>query len=73
MLREESLPGVGIWMTMDDFQINGIRQDVRMRESMKSALRCSIALGPGCLRCKMLSSGVAAATYTFSTCCKCHC
>ena len=39
---EESLPGLG--MTMDDFQIAGIRHDVT--ESLKSAVRYSIALGP---------------------------
>ena len=42
--REESLPGLGIGMTIDDFQIAGIRHDVT--ESLKSALRYSIALGP---------------------------
>ena len=44
MLREESLPGFGIGMTMDDFQIDGIRQDVT--ESLKSAVRHSIHLDP---------------------------
>ena len=28
MLKEKYLPGFGIGMTMDDFQIDGIRQDV---------------------------------------------
>ena len=42
--REESLPGLGIGMTLDDFQIAGIRHDVT--ESLKSAVRYSIALGP---------------------------
>ena len=42
--REESLPGLGIGMTIDDFQIAGIRHDVT--ESLKSAVRYSIALGP---------------------------
>ena len=42
--REESLSGLGIWMTIDDFQIAGIRHDVT--ESLKSAVRYSIALGP---------------------------
>ena len=37
MLREVSLPGFGIGMTMDDFQIDGIRQDVL--EMLKSAVR----------------------------------
>ena len=41
--REESLPGLGIGMTIDDFQIAGIRHDVT--ESLKSAVRYSIALG----------------------------
>ena len=40
MLREKSLPGFGIGMTMDDFQIDGIRQDVT---------------DPRCFRWKMLS------------------
>ena len=42
--REESLPGLGIGMTIDDFQIAGIRHDVT--ESLNSAVRYSIALGP---------------------------
>ena len=46
VLREESLLGFGIGMTMDDFQINGIRQDVT--ESLKSAVRYSIPLDPRC-------------------------
>ena len=46
--REESLPGLGIGMTIDDFQIAGIRHDVA--ESLKSAVRYSIALGPGFFR-----------------------
>ena len=49
--REESLPGLGI--TIDDFQINGIRHDVT--ESLKSAVRYSIALGPRFFRWKILS------------------
>ena len=53
MLREESLPGFGIGMTMDGFQIDGIRQDVT--EPLKSAVEYSIPLDPGCLRWKMLS------------------
>ena len=40
--REESLPGLGIGMTIDDFQIAGIRHDVT--ESLKSAVKS--ALGP---------------------------
>ena len=77
MLREQSLPGFVIEMTMDDFQNNGIRQDVT--ESLKSAVRYSIPLDPRCFRRKMLSlsglKGVAAAAYSFSNLvrCKCHC
>ena len=41
--REESLPGFGIGMTIDDFKIAGIRYDVTA--SFKSAVRYSIALG----------------------------
>ena len=41
---EESLPGLGIGMRIDDFQIAGIRHSVT--ESLKSAVRYSIALGP---------------------------
>ena len=40
---KESLPGLGIGMTIDDFKIAGIRHDVT--ESLKSAVRYSIALG----------------------------
>ena len=40
-------------MTMDDFQIDGIRQDVT--ESFKSAVRYSIPLDLRCFRWKMLS------------------
>ena len=50
MLREQSLPGFGIGMTMDDFQIDGIRQDVT--ESLKSAVRYLILLDPRCFRWK---------------------
>ena len=46
--REESLPGLGIGMTIDDFQISGIRHDVT--ESLKSAVRYLIALRPVFLR-----------------------
>ena len=42
--REESLPSLGIGMTIDYFQIAWIRHD--MTESLKSAVRYSIALGP---------------------------
>ena len=41
--REESLPGLGRGMTIDDFQIDGIRHDVT--ESLKSAVRYSITMG----------------------------
>ena len=53
MPREGSLPGFGIGMTMDDFQFDGIRQDVT--ESLKSAVRYSVPLDPRCFRWKMLS------------------
>ena len=53
VLREESLPGFGIGTTMDDFQIDGIRQYVT--ESLKSAVRYSIPLDPRCFGWKMLS------------------
>ena len=53
MLREESLPGFWIGMTMDDFLIDGIRQDVT--ESLKRTVRYSILLDPRCFRWKMLS------------------
>ena len=42
--QEESLPGLGIGMTIDDFQIAGIRHYVT--ESLMIAVRYSIALGP---------------------------
>ena len=48
-----SLPGLGIGMTIDDFEIAGIRHDVT--ESLKSAVRYSIALGPRFFRSKILS------------------
>ena len=72
MRREQSLPGFGIGMTMDDFQIDGIRQDVT--ELLKSAVRYSIPLDPKML-VRSEGSAVAAATYSFSNlvCCKCHC
>ena len=53
VLREQSLSGFEIGMTMDDFQIDRIRQDVT--ESLKSAVRYSIPLDPRCFRWKMLS------------------
>ena len=42
--REESLPGFGMGMTINDFRIAGIRYDVT--ESLKSAVRYSMAMGP---------------------------
>ena len=54
MPRGESLPGFGIGMTMDDFQIDGIRQDET--DSLKSAVvRYLIPLDPRCFRWQMLS------------------
>ena len=53
MLREESLSGFRIGMIMNDFQIDGIRQDVT--EALKSALRYSIHLDPRCFTWNMLS------------------
>ena len=53
MLIKQSLPGFGIGMAMDDFQIDRIRQDVT--ESLKSAVRYSIPRDPRCFRWKMLS------------------
>ena len=47
------MPGFGIGMTIDDFQIDGIRQDVT--ESLKSAVSYSIPLDASCFRWKMLS------------------
>ena len=41
--RDESLPGLGIGMTIDDFQIAGIQHDVT--ESLKNSVRYSITLG----------------------------
>ena len=40
-------------MTMDDFQIDGIRHDVT--ESLKCAMRYLIALGPRIFRLKVLN------------------
>ena len=45
--REESLPGFGMGMTIDDFQIAGIRHD--MTESLKSASKVSNRLGSNVL------------------------
>ena len=62
MLREQYLPGFGIGMTMDDFQIDGIRQDVT--ESLKSAVRYSIPLDPRRFTWKMLSLSGPKDTYS---------
>ena len=51
--REESLPGFGMRMKIDDFQIAGFRHDVT--ESLKSAVRYSIALVPRFFKLKILS------------------
>ena len=54
MKRSAKRGGVFVWFRdWDDFQIDGIRQDVP--GSLKSAVRYSIALGPRCFRWKMLS------------------
>ena len=45
--REEFLPGLGIWMTIDDLQIARIRHNVT--GSLKSTVRYSIALSPSSL------------------------
>ena len=50
---EESLPGLGIGMTIAYFKIVWIPHDVT--ESLKSAERYSIALGPRFFRWKVLS------------------
>ena len=51
--REESLPGLGIGMAIHDFQIAGIRHD--LTESINSAVRYLIALGPRFFRWNILS------------------
>ena len=50
---EESLPGLGMGMTNEVFQIEGIRLD--LKESLKRAVRYSVALGPRFFKWKMLS------------------
>ena len=50
---EESLPGLGMGMTNEDFQIEGIR--LYLKESLKQAVRYSMALGPRFFKWKMLS------------------
>ena len=49
---DESLPGLGIGMTNEVFQIDGRRQD--LRESLKNAVRCSVARGHRFFKWKML-------------------
>ena len=49
---DESLPGLEIGMTNEVFQIDGRRQD--LRESLYSAVRCSVARGPRFFKWKML-------------------
>ena len=50
---KESLPGLGMGMTNEVFQIEGIRLD--LKESLKRAVRYSVALGPRFFKWKMLS------------------
>ena len=50
---EVSFPGFGIGMTIEDFQIAGILEE--LAESLNSAVRYAVALGPKCFRRKMLS------------------
>ena len=49
---DESLPGLGIGMINEVFQIDGRRQG--LRESLLSAVRCSVARGPRIFKWKML-------------------
>ena len=53
---EESLLGLGMGMTNEVFQIEGIRLD--LKESLKRAVRYSVALGPRFFKWKMLSRSV---------------
>ena len=50
---EVSFPGFGIGMTIEDFQIEGILEE--LTESLNTAVRYAVALGPKCFRWKMLS------------------
>ena len=50
---EVSFPGFGIGMTIEDFQIAGILEE--LTESLNSAVRYAVALGSKCFRWKMLS------------------
>ena len=49
---DESLPGLGIGMTNEVFQIDGRRHD--SSESLQSAVRWSVARGPRLFKWKML-------------------
>ena len=49
---EESLPGLGMGMTNEVFQIEGIRLD--WKASLKRAVRYLVALGPRFFKWKML-------------------
>ena len=51
-MRYESLPGLGIWLTNEVFQIDGRRQD--LRESLQGDVRCSVAKGPRFFKFNML-------------------
>ena len=53
---DESLPGLGIGMTNEVFQVDGRRQD--LRESLWSIVRCSVARGPRFFKWKMLRVSV---------------
>ena len=52
MPYDESLPGLGIGMTNEVFQIDGRRHD--LRESLYSDIRCSVARGPRFFKWKIL-------------------
>ena len=74
--REEFLPGFWMDMTIDNFQMARIRYGVT--ESLKRAVRYSIALGPRfyvkdteLIRSK--GSCVAEVTYSFSNLVRCEC
>ena len=53
LIRSAERAVIAWFRDWDDFQINGIRQDVM--ESLKSAAMYSIPLDPRCFRWKMLS------------------
>ena len=50
---EVYFPGFEIGMTIEDFQIAGILEE--LTESLNSAVRYAVALGPKCFRWKTLS------------------